>query len=387
MTLQPTISLSISSPSNSQQEKSFNQGDDTLVETHAAFYEKEEVLVGMMDKPYTNQSSPLSSAPPASRPGSQVMQPMDIETSLTPEPLPILPLLHYMAHNVSTTQKSRLLRLLLLSMDERALVLRKEPDLLDLLSWRSSQPPSDEYIEARINHLDYLALQLMLTAYKQQEERLSTKEQVQLGVDIGKLGLEMLTCLQIEAEKAAKTKTHLKFAPPTQTPSTSKLQIQQGGDDRRKFKKVQSGDISLGRAPPSPSPASPLTKNTKSNSPLSRRTSSSRFDLYETPGKKDLLRKVGSPLAEEKVDAKQVETSNLIKEIEGVLTTSVSKALPQSRPANSAEGLFGLPQIDAGAKNSSPVIRSGVLELTMLRSQLDVIQVSFSSDRLRAASC
>ena len=320
MTLLPTISPSVSSPSNSQHEKSFSQGDETMVENHATFYDKEEVFSrhsGTMEKCYTTQSSPLSSAPPPSRPVSQILAPIDIEPPL--EPLPVLPLLHYLAHSVSTTQKSRLLRLLLLSPDERAMALKKEPDLLDLLRWRSSHPPTNEHIESRINHLDYLALQLLLTAYRQEEERLSTKEQVQLGVDIGKLGLEMLTCLQIDAEKVAKARSPPRFA----SPSTSD-KLHPGGDDRRKLKKVLAGDISLGRAPASPCPASPLTKNTKSNVPLSRRTSSSRFDLYETPGKKDVFRKVGSPLADEKVDPKQLETSNLIKEIEGVLTTCVS---------------------------------------------------------------
>jgi hypothetical protein len=351
MTLQPTMSLTISSPSHSQQEKSFSHtpGDETLVETHShsAFFEKQEKVfppidVMMEEKSYPTQSSPLSSVPPGSRTASQVqvMEPMETDTKPPPplEPLPILPLLHYLAHNVSTTQKSRLLRLLLLSTDERAQALKKEPDLSDLLGWRSSQPPDNEFIEARIKHLDYLGLQLMLTAYKQDEDRLSSTEQVQLGVDIGKLGLEMLTCLQLEAEKtarAARSRSTPKFASSSTSTSTP-FKIPDEGD-RRKLKKVLSGDISLGRAPASPTPVSPSPLTNKSNNintgvPLSRRTSSSRFDLYETPvkGKKHPFERVGSPLvstAEDKVDLKHLETSNLIKEIEGVLTSSVSQAL------------------------------------------------------------
>jgi hypothetical protein len=105
MTLQPTMSLTISSPSHSQQEKSFSHtpGDETLVETHShsAFFEKQEEVfppidVMMEEKSYPTQSSPLSSVPPGSRTASQVqvMEPMETDTKPPPplEPLPILPL-------------------------------------------------------------------------------------------------------------------------------------------------------------------------------------------------------------------------------------------------------------------------------------------------------
>jgi hypothetical protein len=319
--LQPSASLSISSPSNSTHEKSLTQGDNTMIDSPSALFDNADAfprLEPIKDYQLSYTSSPLSSAPPASQ---QKLDSMEIDVA--EESLPILPLLYYFAHNISTVQKTRLLRLVLLSEEARLQALKEEPALLKLLAWRRSTPPPTEYIEAKIQHLDYVSLQLLLTVYKHEQERLTSVERIRLGLEIGKLGLEMLTCMQIEVEKDARQKiqTHA-VQPPAPVKSDP-------DDRRRKFSKVASGDVSLGRAPVSPSPASPLPASRKVNNNLCRRTSSSRLDLFETPTKVVAPKSEGrkrriSPLVEEEIDVKQVEASNLIKEIEGVLSTSVS---------------------------------------------------------------
>ena len=265
LTLQPSASLSISSPSNSIHEKSLTQGDNTMIDS-SSLYDKADAfphLESIKDVHMSYTSSPLSSAPAASQ---QKLDSMEIE--LVEESLPILPLLYYFAHNISTVQKTRLLRLVLLSEEARSEALNSDPALVDLLAWRRSTPPPTEYIEAKIQHLDYVSLQLLITAYKQEQERISSVEKIRLGLQIGTLGLEMLTCMQIEVEKDARRKAHSNAV----GDSTA---LKSDPDDRsRKFSKVLSGDISLGRTPVSPSPASPLPASRKMNNNLCRRTSS-----------------------------------------------------------------------------------------------------------------
>jgi hypothetical protein len=319
--LQPSASLSISSPSNSIHEKSLTQGDNTMIDSSSALYDKREAfphLEPIKDVHMSCTSSPLSSAPAASQPKLDSM-----EIEMVEESLPILPLLYYFAHNISTVQKTRLLRLVLLPETARLEVLKSDSTLVDMLAWRRSTPPPTEYIEAKIRHLDYVSLQLLMTAYKQEQERVSSVEKIRLGLQIGRLGLEMLACMQIEVEKDARRKAQSNAVGVS-------AGMQSDLDDRsRKFSKVLSGDISLGRTPISPSPASPLPASRKMNNNLCRRTSSSRLDLFETPTKAGAPTSEGRkrkilPLVEEEVDVKQVEASNLIKEIEGILSASVS---------------------------------------------------------------
>jgi len=372
LTLQPSASLSISSPSNSIHEKSLTQGDNTMIDS-SSLYDKADAfphLESIKDVHMSYTSSPLSSAPAASQ---QKLDSMEIE--LVEESLPILPLLYYFAHNISTVQKTRLLRLVLLSEEARSEALNSDPALVDLLAWRRSTPPPTEYIEAKIQHLDYVSLQLLITAYKQEQERISSVEKIRLGLQIGTLGLEMLTCMQIEVEKDARRKAHSNAV----GDSTA---LKSDPDDRsRKFSKVLSGDISLGRTPVSPSPASPLPASRKMNNNLCRRTSSSRLDLFETPTKTGAPNSEGrkrkvSPLVEERIDVKQVEASNLIKEIEGILSATVSSGALETSTRTLIVGDC-LSQIKLGSSSGvSPEIRGLVLELKMLQAQLDVIQVS-----------
>ena len=323
--LQPSASLSISSLSNSIHEKSLTQGDSTMIDS-SALYDKTEAFPHLepikdVQMPYT--SSPLSSAPAASQRKSGSM-----EIEAAEESLPILPLLYYFAHNISTVQKTRLLRLLLLPEEGRVEMLKSDSALGDLLAWRRSTPPPTEYIEAKIQHLDYVSLQLLITAYKQEQERVTSIEKIRLGLQIGRLGLEMLTCMQIEVEKDARRKAQVN------ADGVSSGAKSEPDDCSRKFSKVLSGDISLARTPVSPSPASPLPASRKMNNNLCRRTSSSRLDLFETPTKAAAPTSAGKkrkimPLAMEEIDIKQVEASNLIKEIEGILSASVSTSRPR----------------------------------------------------------
>jgi hypothetical protein len=325
VTLLSATGMSISSPYEVERtDCSPSQGDTTRIGSERSnlylpspYSEKRLPTITIMEQPAP--SSPLSSLPPS----QNYSRPDEPDSSETP--LPVLPLLHYISHSITLTGKKRLLKLLLLSGERRAQLLSAEPDLYDLLQWPHPSIPDDRYIEARITHMDYTSLRIMLTAYKQTEERLNAKEQVNLGIEIGKLGLEMLNCMQLEAEREASIERRRKTEMDTEEkPDT--------GRNRSKAKKVVRGDISKAQMIGSPglaNPTTPVRNGQKTSVPLSRRTSSMRHELMDKRYENDPVKGASlEPTGKSHVDVKQIEASDLIKEIGWVILTSVSIWIP-----------------------------------------------------------
>lgn len=274
-------------------------------------------------------SSPLSSAPATSQLQPASNQPRHVEKTL-----PILPLLHYISYDLLMVQKKRLLRLLIVPDQTKTRILTEQPDLLDLLDLPAPCNPSNDYIETKIQHLDYASLQIKLTAFKQTQERLGVREQVILALEIATLGLDMLAWIQMQIQKSDATAKAGCTCSFQQDPQIDSRREVDGSitDERSKRQKVSEGDVAINRRlNRSTSPTTP-TKN-RQGSQLGRSPRTSRLKNIRpqvricncSRPKESQMKAIAANGSETRIQAQQMEASNLIKQVETVLTIGVSK--------------------------------------------------------------
>lgn len=225
--------------------------------------------------------------------------------------LPALPLLRYVAESAMSAQR-RLLKLVLLPPKLLDDAIRNDPDSVAMLGFPLGTKVASADLVDRIKHLQYTALQALLAAYRYGETRVDVKDKVILGLEIGRLALDMLGTLQGEMVREDKIS------------AKRKRPVDENGTDRvGKARKtsIAPGNGSLHNTPQS-TPTQPRHKPVKP-SPL-RRTSSTRDD-FAAAGAIDTSESEADLLILQRNNARKQEGSRLLKETEDILSSAVSK--------------------------------------------------------------
>lgn len=181
---------------------------------------KQPIPLGRVGSLNSTESSPLSSLPSSqplprvkydtsdhATPTGQVRS--SAESRYRPEPraqshiqpLPPLPLLHHLSRQ--TLEECRtILQLYHLPTYLLIPTLNENLPLITKLGLSSSNPPTKAQLFDAYARRQELAVELLMVAWKQGKTPLSMREKVEIGLEVGELGLDLLTTLQGELEDA-----------------------------------------------------------------------------------------------------------------------------------------------------------------------------------------
>jgi hypothetical protein len=224
--------------------------------------------------------------------------------------LPALPLLRFVADSAMAAQR-RLLKLVLLPPKLLDDALRADPGAVVMLGFPLGTEVTAADLIDRIKHLQYTALQALLAAYRYGETRVDVKDKVILGLEIGRLALDMLATLQSEVVREEK--------------SSSKRKRPAEPETNERMDKARKTSVGGSVASPNTNPATPTLSRHKAvkPSPL-RRTSSTREDFAATRNA-ETSENDADLLVMQRANARKQEGSRLLKETEDILSSAVSR--------------------------------------------------------------
>ncbi|GHJ85473.1 hypothetical protein NliqN6_1875 [Naganishia liquefaciens] len=253
--------------------------------------------------------------------------------------LPALPLLRFVAESAMNAQR-RLLKLVLLPPRLLDDALRADPEAVVMLGFPSGAEVTAADLVDRIKHLQYTALQALLAAYRYGETRVDVKDKVILGLEIGRLALDMLSTLQSEMIREERLSSKRK--------RPAELDASERVDKSRKT------SVGATAASPHANPGTPTVSRNKAvkPSPL-RRTSSTRED-FATAAHGEISESDADLLTMQRKNARKQEGSRLLKETEDILSSAS--------------------ELGTKSLSKDPEGRSLLLELVMMKAQLTSIQ-------------
>lgn len=239
------------------------------------------------------------------------MEPQNAQTHVPV--LPALPLLHFVAESAMAAQR-RLLKLVLLPPKLLDDAIRADPGAVAMLGFPLGTEVTAADLVDRIKHLQYTALQALLAAYRYGETRVDVKDKVILGLEIGRLALDMLATLQSEMVREER--------------SSSKRKRPVESDANERVDKARKTSVGGSAASPNTNPATPtMSRKGVKPSPL-RRTSSTREDFADT-AHGDTSKSDADLLVMQRNNARKQEGSRLLKETEDILSSAVSLSMHQ----------------------------------------------------------
>lgn len=223
--------------------------------------------------------------------------------------LPALPLLRFVAESAMNAQR-RLLKLILLPPKLLDDALRADPEAVVMLGFPVGTEVTAADLIDRIKHLQYTALQALLAAYRFGEARVDVKDKVILGLEIGRLALDMLSTLQSEMIREERSS------------SKRKRPVESNANERAD--KARKTSVGASATSPHTIPGTPTVSRNKAvkPSPL-RRTSSTREDFAAT-ALGETLESDADLLMMQRKNARKQEGSRLLKETEDILSSAVS---------------------------------------------------------------
>lgn len=223
--------------------------------------------------------------------------------------LPALPLLRFVAESAMNAQR-RLLKLVLLPPKLLDDALRADPGAVVMLGFPLGTEVTTADLIDRIKHLQYTALQALLAAYRCSEARVDVKDKVVLGLEIGRLALDMLSTLQSEMICEER--------------SSSKRKRPIESDANERADKARKNNVRASAASPHTNPVTPTISRNKTAKPSPlRRTSSTREDFTAT-AHGATLESDADLLIMQRKNARKQEGSRLLKETEDILSSAVS---------------------------------------------------------------
>lgn len=264
---------------------------------------------------------PNSTLPPSSTSlGSEGLLPAKLCLASATRPVPVLPalpLLRYVAKSAMSAQR-RLLKLVLLPPKLLDDAIRNDPDSVAMLGFPLGTKVTASDLIDRIKHLQYTALQALLAAYRYGETRVDVKDKVILGLEIGRLALDILGTLQREMAREEKLSTK------------RKRPGEEDANDR--VGKARKTSIGPG-SPHGTSISTPTQSRHKPVKPLPLRRNDSTRDDFAAAGVIDASESEADLLMMQRNNARKQEGSRLLKETEDILSSAVSPSFNFPYPA------------------------------------------------------
>lgn len=235
-------------------------------------------------------------------------KPFTASSSLRHAPvLPALPLLRYVAESALSAQR-RLLKLVLLPPKLLDDAIRNDPDSVVMLGFPFGVKVTAADLIDRIKHLQYTALQALLAAYRHGETRVDIKDKVILGLQIGRLALDMLGTLRGEMQREEKL--------------SAKRKRPVGDDGKDRIGKARKTSVGAG-SPHSTSTSTPTQSRHKPVKPSPLRRNDSTRDDFAASGMMDAAESEADLLMLQRANARKQEGSRLLKETEDILSSAV----------------------------------------------------------------
>lgn len=222
--------------------------------------------------------------------------------------LPALPLLRYMAESAMSAQR-RLLKLVLLPPKLLDDAIRNDPESVAILGFPLGTKVTAADLIDRIKHLQYTALQALLAAYRYGEARVDIKDKVILGLQIGRLALDMLGTLQREMQREEKL--------------SAKRKRPVADDEKDRIGKTRKTSVGAG-SPHSTATSTPTQSRHKPVKPSPLRRNDSTRDDFAAAGSIDAAESEADLVMLQRANARKQEGSRLLKETEDILSSAVS---------------------------------------------------------------
>lgn len=291
--------------------------EGTLIGEYAMTVRDQQAILpsqGLDVKPFIEKDvKPNSGLPPSSTSlrseGLLSAKPLSATSATRHVPvLPALPLLRYVAESAMSAQR-RLLKLVLLPPKLLDDAIRNDPDSVAMLGFPLGTKVTAADLIDRIKHLQYTALQALLAAYRYGETRVDVKDKVILGLEIGRLALDMLGTLQREMAREEKLSTK------------RKRPVEEETNDRvGKARKTSVGPGS----PHSTAISTPTQSRHKPVKPSPLRRNDSTRDDFAAAGVIESSESEADLMMMQRNNARKQEGSRLLKESEDILSSAVS---------------------------------------------------------------